>query len=747
MGTADVRDIPFIQCYIEDSVRLTGCLTEDYILSDTASDYVGRIDPASIFPRKFSVLISEEKIPFYEKLCKFVNDLSARAKMAVPAPDDSDISDNSDISGVSDLTNLCTDYFKLLVELLIVTERALGTSAFEPNKRLLEEFYFIGCIRDVYRGRYILPPYYPVLSLHDLAADDGRLQVDKLKNNHYKHGIAEAIVSNKARRDREFLMFSSDEIYQVSKLEGENNTWVADLFQNAKTLVKVESIRLIEKVERYIREHDISEKASPVRIAAFGEMADGMDSSPILKKYIEKMHQVKVEITGFKRMPLLGDYVFVPENAEGSFPGKNIFNLMDNADIEALYGNYSLILFLGENYFYRQHQGEKMAREIRVSSRANWYVNVMAEAYSEFKDKAICYNRCFDGVGSWINTYDDALSGALQFDEKLFKKLGSVEHPDADVYLYIKYGKSIGECDLYTQNICNDELYDGHSLMVYCYSKHSDDINDALMNFLGNKLTPQYRVYINLWKLVKSLGNGYWITFAEDVGLLNSDPGDEDKYNDDLVNCIYQLRQIQFYIDYSQLAKSPDQKVINYGVVGVGEQIKDKISSYVKAILQFAFAEKEKKIREKIKANFQKEKEDAIDLPCVHKYLRDLLVNSIISRANHTQDLLFAYLLYMEKYDIKEVTEISDETKSDRRPYNNVRDFRAPKLIYSIIVKLEQLNLRSLDDPEFYFTEELRHKISPHVSKENMVQIMKRTGDACNDLKYVSNLLYYCQTI
>ena len=724
MDTANVNDNLFLKCYVGTEGVLHCCFTEDVISQGTLTG-----GETSIFkPRMFEIRIPRNKEPFYRRVCRFVEKLCLQVVSDEPEPD-------SD----SKLAELCKEYFQLLVILLNDTEMALNTDSFEANKRFLEEFYFIGCQRDILRNQYLLPAYHPILSIHFLAEKDGRSQLEKLKDNSYKYAIAEAIVSNKARRDKEFLMFSSNQVYQVSQSGRGSTVDIAELFQNARTLIKVEGIRLIEKVEWYIEEYRLWEKTNPsVSIAVFGRFGDDV----LLKEYIKKQYRVDVNLTCFERVPEVGEYVFC--GPVKSSEEKGIYDLFDYADIETLYNDYSIVLFLTENYFYKQHQVLKNAKETWASSRADWYVNTVAAAYPEFKDKAVCYNQCYNKVGSWINTYDDTLSGTLQFDEKLFKKLGSVEHPATDIYLYIKYGESIGEYDLFTQNVCNDELYDGYPIMVYNYDKHPEYINEAVMKFIDNNQSSKRRIFIDIWKLVKSLGNDYWLKFARGIGLSVSDDADK-------VECIRQLKQIQFYIDYTHMVDSPSIKNMYFGITGAPKKITDKIAPFVEAALQFAFVDREKKIREKINANLQVDNSayvNSADLPCVHKYLRDLLVNAIISSAGCIQDVLFAYLLHMERYEFIHVFRNDVEDIIAGRERNKYTDHtHAARLIYWTIVKLEELNLRSLDNPVFYFTYEFKNKISQNIDRRTMARIMKRIGDACRDLKYESNILFYSEVL
>lgn len=601
-------------------------------------------------------------------------------------------------------------YFETLIEAMnrAILSYRQAPSEFQTNCKILEGLLFINCIRVRQDNVFLVSDKHPVLLMQKYAgwlSDNAVSEATDMDKNEKE--IIREIISTKNKNRKQFRLFSENQIFEVSeKNQGNFSVYWAGAFEGKEGNTEIPAVRLWEKVTNYVKRTKF--QGDIVRVAAFGKVQE----EKILEELC-KLDKIEVEITCFRRIHGRGRYYFrsVDSSSEKAENVRNEeYDLLYSPDLEKLFASYSIILLLDMNCFYKQHQNKKDIREKNELINCRWYMD-RASGFMEFKDKVACYQLIYDAVGEWFNSYNTDMSAKYDFDEQLYLSILNNVSDSTDVYLYIKYGNKIAGESLHNSNICNDEYYDGKQLIVYKYAHDGQTENDEMYMDFSRKGKDYVRV--DFWKILKSINNSYYKTFiAKYENTVESDIRPED---------IRKIKKTYCILNYSQLLRRNNE--ITYCIQisddALDDNAKNMLKDLMEIVLKYAF--------------------ESNHIFCVHNYFKNLLVQSIISNANNISNLIFAFLLSREELGDIRFFEEEKECKgnSEAKPCFAVR-----KTVYSIIENLSELRLRSMDDREGYFMNDLRKEICPKVSADCFKEILKGIHMHCEEFDYTGSRLY-----
>lgn len=600
-------------------------------------------------------------------------------------------------------------YFELLVHLQTELIENVEAPEFNKRKALLEELSMLGCCRIKENNQYMVSKWHPVMLMQTLAEKEIMKEISAYQG--MEKTILQDVIEIKTKLKRQYMICNYNEVFEC--LETEENDFpqgtIAKLFSEKGRLTRIEAIRLIEKIGHYKEKNKNINQV--IKIACFEQLCE-IDE---LFRYYDA-EDIRLEVTTFQRKKENGEYFFVAagcHSAAGlqSEAVEEMYNLLNQSDLEKLFADYSIVLLLDYSFFYKQRQEPKSVEERNENVYADWYLK-RADQYEKFKDKAACYQTVFEYITIWINSFDRSRSSSYEFDENLYTAILNADRKAADVYLYISSGSKIGGKSLHRQNICNDEYYDGDELIVYRYPEEESDINEDLKTFLGGATESQRDiVYIDMWKLVKSVSNRYYKDFSDEVF--------EEK--EDVHKNISLLKDIYCGIDYTDWRDKGLQFRIVTGNETDTMQIK-KMEEFTKIILQHAFGKKK--------------------ILCVRKYFKDLIVNSIISRADSVNSLLFAYLLEQGVFTDCELKKKNSQRRDGFMQKNLINGFKVRRTLFSIIEHVDDVRLRSGEKVADYFLINFRAKYCEDVNEEVFTEIMKALGESCKKFDYTESRLY-----
>lgn len=519
----------------------------------------------------------------------------------------------------------------------------------------------------------------------------------------------EILESQKRRRSR-YMIYSTDQVY----LRNYNSEMIRGAqkgipFRKAEKLTEISSVRLIEKVEHYINTRKEIQPGDCIRVACLGEIAE-----PWKLGGYYKSTSYQVELIQLKRDKGGSGLVFsitdsYPEEADRNTDRRR-FNLLKLSDLEMLFRQYNIVLFMDEGCFYCQGQEDRTVEERMVQSQFKWIWET-ARKETKRENRILYYKQAYKTAGEWLNSLNSGVTARMQFSEKLFKAIQSVMAPQYEVYLYVSYGKRIPVQDLYNRDVCNDENYDGRELAVYKMPSQSKDISREVAGFL--KVSKDKRVTIDIWKMIKSISNTYYIKFLEMADI-------EDEYLG-----IRLLRNMSLEVSWPD--KFTDQSMLEFRIEKRGDQLYyEQAGNFINEVLEKGFLQ--------------------VKHTCVKKYLHRLVGNAIISRAMNVEGILVGYLLREGFFDSRVSWEgFSEQTclKEGNVTCQSSLLFEPRRTVLSVINNLNMAWIRDYDRKEEYLFYEFRNRICPSLSEEVFEKLMKAIHGSCKNLGYVENRLYY----
>lgn len=527
--------------------------------------------------------------------------------------------------------------------------------------------------------------------------------------------LSKEILESQKRRRSRYMVYSTDQVYlRNNNCEEVRGAKKGVPFYEAEKLTAISSIRLIEKVEHYIKTSKEIKPGDCVRVACLGEIEDP-------HKLVEYYQSVpgfdftyQIQLIQLKRDKDSSGLVF---SVTGSYPegvnrdnDRRMFNLMKLSDLETLFKQYNIVLFMDEGCFYCQGQEGKAIEERMVQSQLEWIWNT-AQKETKRESKLLYYMRAYRTVGEWLNCLNSSATARMQFDEKLFKAIQSVMAPQYEVYLFVSYGKRIPVQDLYNRDVCNDENYDGRELAVYKMPSQSRDLSSEIVRFL--RRSGDNRVRIDLWKIVKSISNEFYGTFLQNVGIA-------DEYQ-----VIRLLRDICLEISWPDNL-SDDARLLFKIEKGGDESYYEPIGNFVQEVLNKGFLD--------------------VKHSCVKKYLHRLLGNAISSRAMNVEGILVGYLLKDGFFDSRVSWEgFVKNTDSDGNNDSLLSSqlFEPRRTILSVISNLNLTRIRDYERKEKYLLYEFRNIYCSNVSEAVFGRLLKAIHNSCVKLGYVDNRIYY----
>lgn len=606
------------------------------------------------------------------------------------------------------------DYFSILVEFLKIAEEE--RSAFREGtvdySRAVEELYLLGCERNKNTNSYLIPAWHPVrvinaLVEHDLAellsGEEGARQ-----------SVLEAVFDAQNRNRRQIKLFCKNQVYETST-KAQNGPAEACVFRQKEGNTDIHFLRTWEKIHSFQGSHPGQKK---IEIAVFGKLFGNKES-------VEKLLEPDIEISWnrFKNVPSMGEYYFQDTHEE------QIFDLSNLYDTRELARKYNIILFLDINCMYRQWQTEKTVDERNIRSYSKWCLD-RSEVQNGFKEKAAYYRSIYDYAGLWLNSLRQRNSSSFEFDSGLFQNLMAASDEGADIYIYIREGSSIASYNLEHSSVCNDEYYAGRRLLVYKLAKTDKEVfNEDYREFLEHSRREMAEekdphVFLNLWKILKSVGNDYCDAFRENVsGEMNIT---EDSLIKGLNNSVLIL-QYRVNAEAKMIDIDFDVSVVPQGEWKREQSdiLRRNMKKLSAVILDCAL------------------KDDS--MYCVKRYFKELLIHSVIVNAGSISDLVFAHLLSQPWMDVR-----LREAHLDVRPHMQDSRFGRHKLhrtIFVTIERLENLRMRRVPDMKGYFVNTFRSMVCPEVDEENFEQTLRCITGCCEKFHHTGSSLCLNSTL
>lgn len=524
--------------------------------------------------------------------------------------------------------------------------------------------------------------------------------------------LAQEILRTQKKRHSSYMIYSMDQIYLRTD-EQMRNARVGIPFYNAGNLTEISSVRLIEKVKHFCESNPDRETGKPVRVACLGQI----EEPEALGEYYRTIHKdVKVELIQFKHDVSANGLSFCisdswPKGAllDGE---RRVFNLLKPSDLEVLFGQYDIILFMDEGCFYCQGQEEKALEERRVLSHLEWLLET-ADQEPKKENKILYYKQAYRTAGEWLNGQDSDRTARLQFNQKLLWAIQSAMKPKHEVYLYVSLGKQIPGQELFFRDVCNDENYDGKELSVYKIPFDSKDMSEEVEEFLSHTGDESASTTVDFWKLIKSIGNHFYLEFLKKTGI-------EVENIEDVCRGIYLLMNTELVITREP---SDEGEKLQFLVRTFGDE------AYCEQVDHF--------MQELLNAGYRE-----VEFSCVREYLHRLMGNAVISRAMDVKGILTGYLLKTRFFDSKVYWGGIEKLGEPEEHQTDTRLFERRRTVLSVIDNLSRAWIRDYENKEDYLMYEFRNKYCPGLSEEILKKLLTAVNQACGEMGYTDSRLY-----
>lgn len=606
------------------------------------------------------------------------------------------------------------NYFKTLVDFLAVAEER--RSAFREGavdfSRAVEELYLLGCERKRDTNSYLIPAWHPVRLMNRLVEAD---LADLLSREEgVRHSVLEAVFDSQNEIRRRIRLYCRNQVYETSAEERDGTFAEACVFRQREGNTDIPYLRIWEKIHSYQEGHPGQKE---IRIAVFGSLTGQ-------RQAVEELLDPGIEVswTNFMNVSSMGEYYFRDAS------GKQMFDLSNMGDTKELAREYEIILFLDINCLYRQWQSEKSADEKNVRSYCRWCLD-RSESQEGFKEKVAYYRSIYDYTGLWLNSLRQQNSSSFEFDAGLFQNLMAAADEDTDIYIYIREGSSIASYNLEQSSVCNDEYYAGRRLLVYKLSKaDKGKFNEDYGKFLEYSRKEMAsekpsRVYLNLWKILKSVGNGYCEAFLEKIGRETEAVRRRliKGLNESLLILQYQINAEGKSIDIGYDVAVPPKDWEE----GQRDILAARVKELSAIILNYATTES--------------------GMYCVKRYFRELLIHSVIVNARSVEDLVFAHLWSQSWMEIRFA-----EERLNAPQQNQDSHFGRHKLhrtVFVTVERLENLRMRRVPDMRGYFVNVFRGMACPEVNVDNFERTLGCIAECCEKFHHTGSSLYLNSTL
>lgn len=602
-------------------------------------------------------------------------------------------------------------------------EQSSKESAFgEAGREQLEQWLTVKSCKINDRNIYIMAPCHPMVCLND--QHDQRLR-DRFNAVAVRYSIEwmikKAVLQDYLRINENFYVYGTGQVYFSVRKDGYRQ---AIPWADVGTLTPISSTRLIEKTRSWIiRNCDGANESPDVRIACIGTVTEEetifeyYQKNPVTLQNGKKVYP-RVTLTRLKQVPRREKYIFErQDNIENS---KKIYNIASLSDMKELFGNFQIVLFLDESYFYRQRQTAKSLLEKGAAGYVAWCQKELEhelakEPAEDEKEKRRNYycSQIYNRTGLWLNGYGKADTSKLGFDSNLFSMIIQALNSVCDVYLYISRGKTIGSLRLPVQSICNDERYDGKQLLVYRVTEKKETVagNDGVSKAIGKMLEDsEVLASIDLWKLVKSIGREF---------------------------------RAELFNDYSKDASVICEQInlLKRAILHVTVQEKDDAKPKLRFYLQCQAMEDGKAdILKRFVLDYLKICTEEQEFTYVKNYLYNLLTAAIVARADSAKGVFYAYL--MKKRTLVDVDAAVYEGITLPKQESDDSLFRARRTIYSAIQGLDQIMVRDMEKRLSILKYEFRHKYCSDVNEETFLLLLDKINEYCIKAKCIESPLY-----
>lgn len=576
--------------------------------------------------------------------------------------------------------------------------------------------------------QYIIAPCHPMARLIDCRNQEicDRFNNLPAKRDGMKYWIMRAVLQDYLKLNQSFYVYGTGQVYYSIRRNGCRR---AVPWREVGTLTSVSSVRLIEKVSSWVKRnfHRINEVEPEVRIAYIGTINDQDFISEYFKEnpiLVEDRRIIpKIELIQLRRVFRGEQYAF--ERKDSGEGVKRFYNFSSLTDARELFKNFEIVLFLDESYFYKQGQIPKNLKEKGAASYVSWCLREMNReleesakgeviekvATTERQLKCNYYSQIYNRAGLWLNGYGKRETSKLGFDQELFQTIAQTVCPEHDVYLYISRGMTIGNINLPTQSICNDERYDGKKLLVYKVTGQSEaadkiDISEPMDEMLSN---PPIIASLDLWKLVKSIGGDILIKkemFFKKDGI-EIDASQIGLLKNSFLNVSVRKKSSKPMLHFD--LESP----------GTSENQEKLLMDFATGYLELCKEERE--------------------FPYVRNFLCELLISALVARADSAEGLFYAYLMKAGNF-IEIDTDITKNLKRVRQEGHRSL-FCIRRSIYSAIQGLDQITVRDMEKRLDILKYEFRYKYCPDINENEFLCLLDKIHQYCLDAGYTGSNL------
>lgn len=608
-----------------------------------------------------------------------------------------DAYDSMDAASDPNLEDMFRIYAKLIYRLLCKTVSAHRnmSSDFQEYMCMLNDLLLFKSIRTRNTNQYLVPEKHPILQMSRYAKTKTENDIDSITDDTVRN-ISKSIYEHMTRHSSPFEIYTCNQVYQVADRSSKTPEFYhAVPFAENETNTKISAIHLMDKIEDYRKTHGTENGGmNKITIACFGELCE---TDNLINIYAEK--GISLEINMFCHERNSNDpYLYSC--------GDEMYSLSYPPDLKQLMEFYEIVLFLDLNCFLKQRQKNKSVSEQYPETLCKWYLERSVEC-TDFRDKAMYYQMLHRCAGMWLNTYESNKTAQYTFDKKLLLSLTTTRKSKTDIYIYLKTKDQMADENY--NNSCHEEYYSGQQMIVYRFTP-AYDYDDSIKRFLKNGYpTDGISSRISCRDILTRITDD---CFTDHI--LSSD-------RQDTIKAIqYGLQDAACILRCGRMDEKRNM-VIHYHMCygcDLPDETKHELEKIMSAVLTLVF-----------------QKDNAA---YVRRFLRKLLVNSIIKNAENMQELLIAHILSREKYAVYHLEK--EHAYACRQP---VREHTAvTDMLYNLIEQLPDLYLRRLCSKESYYINHFRREVCPSLDKNDFKNALSQIRNGCEHFGYDNTRLY-----
>lgn len=533
---------------------------------------------------------------------------------------------------------------------------------------------------------------HPMILLNDWY--NRRLQTDSktVSGNTVKRALRSEIIRLKSDKRRRLRLRYWDTDYKI-KETGTKLRLVP--LHDYGSFTPIQDIRLIEKIESVYKKK--GNNCKKIKIAYFGDLVRTGD---FFSQYFNKY---EVILNAFRP---IGELVFSDEN-------KNVINLNNVHSQTELLLQYDLVLFLDESWFYKKHQSRKTDRENTHAQYVEWYWREIERLEDDLPAQISCYFNLFDEAREYLENRYSNNSATYELNQRLLERIKSTANSVdgcADVYFYVGNNR-VADHYIDALNMCKEEYYNGESLFVYKVVSAEATMQRNQEVYSEGKAS---QVSVDLWKLVKSISNEYYLKYWSTNFSIN------------------ELKKIKIIFEGNQADSSAGRSTESASIYSL--KIRYKIIYGVPMECP-----KYKQVDEAVKS-FMEILSSRDEFPCIRAYLRKLLAQAFLSKAIGIEGLLLAYRVQLARsLEFVEVQDGMDVLPVQRG--ENIT-FKDRKTVYNIIEKMNRLVVRDMEKLPQIMRFEVKTVCAPEMPDSVFENCLAKINSACVKLGDTESRIY-----